>query len=63
MSEIDTTNKFMVAVQADNVVVLRPLPKVFTPDDAMLLAAYLVALAEHKASHPFQAVLDAVCNT
>lgn len=61
--DIDTTNKFMVAVQGDDVVMLKPLPPRMSPDDALLLAAYLVALAEYRANHQFQAVLDAVQNT
>lgn len=43
---IDTTNKFLIGVQGDEIVALRPLPQRFSVEDALLLAAYLVALAE-----------------
>lgn len=44
--EIDTFNKFMVGVQRDNVVFIRPVPPVLSRSDALLLAAYLVSMAE-----------------
>ena len=61
--QIDTMNKFMVGLQGDQVVLLRPPGPRLTPGEAMILAAYLVAIAEHKAPYPFQMVLDAVVNT
>lgn len=60
---IDTMNKFMVGIQGNEVVMLLPPPPRLSPDDAMLLAAYLVALAEHKAEHSFESVLEAVIGT
>lgn len=42
--EIDTTNKFLVGVMGDGIVFLRPVPRTLTRDDALLLAAYLVAM-------------------
>ncbi len=59
MSEIDTFNKFLEGSHADSFVILHP-PRVLTADDALLLAAYLVAMAEPTASHPFHQVLEAV---
>lgn len=43
--EIDTTNKFGVGVRGNNVVVLK-WGRVLTFDEAMNLAAYIVATAE-----------------
>lgn len=42
--EIDTFNKFLVAAQGDAMVFLRPVPQRLTHQDALLLAAYLVAM-------------------
>jgi hypothetical protein len=42
--EIDTTNKFLVGVQGDCIVFLRPVPRSIPKEDALLLAAYIVAL-------------------
>ena len=57
---LDTLNKFAVGSLADSVVVLIPPQGPVSPDDALLLAAYLVAIAEPSASHPFADVLAAV---
>ena len=59
--EIDTTNRFVVAGQGEDLVFLLPVPQRITREDALLLAAYLVALADHE--NRFQAVLHAVMNT
>ncbi len=45
VKEIDTGNKYLVGVRGDVVVMLRP-PRELTRSDAVLLAAYLVALAD-----------------
>ncbi len=62
--EIETLNKFMVAAGGKGIAMLngphRGVP--FSADDALLLAAYLVSMAEHKASHTFEEVLNAVQN-
>lgn len=42
---IDATNKQMVAVRGDKIVILA-YGRTLTPDDAMNLAAWLVAMAE-----------------
>ena len=57
---IETTNKFGIAVQGDMIVILFPLP--LSHDDALLVAAYLVALSE-KPFERFQKVYKAVCST
>jgi len=48
VNEIDeTTNKHFVGLQGDEIVVLRP-PTRLSRQDALLLAAWLVALAEQE---------------
>lgn len=42
---LDTFNKFGVGVQGGSVVILMPKP-VMSPRDALLLAAYLVTMAQ-----------------
>jgi hypothetical protein len=59
---IDITNKWMVGAGGRNVVVLNP-PRQLTPDEALVFAAWLVALAEYQASAPFANVLERVQNT
>jgi hypothetical protein len=63
--EIDTFNKFAVASSGTRIRILRPPweGSDLSPDDALLLAAYLVALAEHDATHKFAEVLKAVEST
>ena len=58
--EIDTTNRFFVGVQGDAVVLLRPVQRL-SKDDALNLAAYLVALTDM--NNEFPAILEAVRNT
>lgn len=60
MADIDTTNKFMVGLQGDQLVVMRPIQRLST-DDALNLAAYLVAMAEEK-DGDFARVLEAIQN-
>ncbi len=61
--EIDTLNKFGLASGGKGFTILC-LPRVpFSADDALLLAAYLVAVAEPQASHKFEDVLRAVQST
>lgn len=46
MPDVDTTNKFVVSVLGNgSVVILAPPRGPLSQDDALLLAAYLVALA------------------
>lgn len=42
--EIDTSNKFLVRAAGDKIAFLKPLPMVISQDDALLLAAYIVAI-------------------
>lgn len=67
---IDTTNKFLVAVHGDDVVIVNPRRRM-DKDDALNLAAWLVALAGglppviegEQTKARFDAVYEAVCNT
>lgn len=60
--EINTINKQLVAGHGNRIVVMAPSLNM-TPDDAILQAAWLVALAEPDATHKFADVLAAVQNT
>lgn len=57
---IDTTNKFLVSSSNSDVVFLRPLPQRLSEDDALLLAAYIVAMVAD--SDKWEATLSAVEN-
>jgi hypothetical protein len=57
---IEIFNKFLVGSSGRGVVIQRPPVGTITADDALLLAAYLVTMAEHEASHEFSEVLAAV---
>ena len=63
-AEIDTSNKFMVGASVSgNFITLHHPPRIgstLTPDEALVLAAYLVSMAEPSASHTFKEVLEAV---
>ena len=59
--DIDTMNKFMVAVRGEQVLLLRPPLAPMTKADALNLAAWLVAIADDEDT--FDAVLAAVKNT
>lgn len=60
---ISTFNKFAVAGMGDRITIMNPPRGQISADDALLLAAYLVCMAEHEASNEFNAVLEAVQNT
>lgn len=61
--EIDTFNRFMVGMCAGNIVLLNPPPRGgMTPGDALLLAAYLVSMAD-PTGDKFAPVLAAVQGT
>lgn len=62
MAEIETFNKFMVAVSGRGIGMLNPPRGPMTADDALILAAYLVSIAEMDATHKFEEVLKAVQN-
>lgn len=61
-NEIDTLNQFGVASSGRGITMLFPpkLGQTFTPDEALTLAATLVAICEHEASNTFAEVLEAV---
>lgn len=61
--ELDTSNKFMVGVSGAHIVMLRPPRGSITKDDALNLAAWLVALADDTPPHKFLSVMEAVQNT
>lgn len=56
---IDTTNKFFVAARGDGVLVMSPPVRAIDKQDALLLAAYLVAMSM-ATEEEFAAVLAAV---
>lgn len=63
---IDTSNKYMVARQGDKILILRsgPLGSPMTEEQAITLAAWLVAMAlEPGTDARFAAVLRAIRNT
>jgi len=57
---IDTSNKFAVAMVPGGVKICAPKYSVLSPDEALSLAAWLVACAECEASVGFPAVLRAI---
>jgi hypothetical protein len=64
--EIDTFNKFGVGVRGDDIAFLQPVPRQLTRADALLLAAWIVALIgdqRHEGEQTFEDVLTAVENT
>lgn len=62
MAEIDTFNKFAVGMQAGDIALLNPPPRRITRQDALLLAAYLVCMAD-PSGEEFPKVLEAVQST
>jgi hypothetical protein len=62
MAEIDTFNKFFVAVAlGGKIVILRPPRRAMSIDDALALAAWIVAASSDKKR--FDTIYEAVCNT
>ena len=43
---MDTANKFMVGVRGDEIIILKPITGPLTKEQALNLAAHLVALAD-----------------
>ena len=62
---IDTFNKFLVGAHGDDVVFLLPVPKKLSQADALLLAAWLVAIANPQSpeGERFEDVLKALEST
>jgi len=61
--DIDTTNRHMVSLKGDKVVVLHPPWREMTADEALVFAAWLVTVAAPYTATPFASVLDAVEST
>lgn len=57
---IDPTNKFMIAKRGADFIFMRPLPQQLSDEDAMLVAAYIVAMCSDR--ERWKAILQAVCN-
>lgn len=62
--QVDTSNRFMVAVQNRHVKILNPPTRLteLSADEAMVLAAWLVAIASIHSSAPFEVFYDKVCS-
>jgi hypothetical protein len=60
--EIDITNKFLVGSGGGGVKIFNP-PHQMTADEAMVFAAWIVAIASMNSSQPFQTFYDKVCAT
>lgn len=60
--EIDTTNKFMVGMNGGGLAILIPPHRTISNADAILLAAWLVALAD-PGGERFSVVLEAIQST
>ncbi len=61
---VDTLNKFLVAVNGETILLMNPPRVPISKADALLLAAYLVTLADDDELGPrFPGVLKAVQNT
>ena len=56
---MDTTNKYLVAIQNDGIRIMAPPRGQITPEEAVMLAAWLVALADPDGLM-FPKVLEAV---
>lgn len=61
--ELDLGNYQMVGIQAGNIGVAFPTHKLMTPDEALVHAAWIVALAEPNSEHKFEDVLKKVKST
>jgi len=57
-AKMEVNNKYCVGVQGDSLTILLP-PRLLSKSDALLLAAWLVTLAEQEEGE-FQQVLEAV---
>lgn len=57
---IDPMNKFMVGARGNGIIISLPPRGPITPNDALLLAAWLVLIAEPDADNTFTEVTEAV---
>jgi hypothetical protein len=61
---VETLNKWLVGLQGDMIVVGLPMnASRMSKEDALLLAAWLVALASNDPAQDFEPVLNAVLST
>jgi hypothetical protein len=61
MAEIDTLNKFLVSFgPAGGIIIQKPPRGPMSPENALLLAAWLVAVAGDEKR--FKEIFEAVCN-
>jgi len=64
---METSNEFLVGIQGlGNIVIMKPIPRFLTREQAIRLAVYLVAMADEKAGKEdstFSKVLTAVLET
>lgn len=56
---MDTTNKHLVGVQGDNIIILRPPRGPISKADALMIAAWIVTLADDDDTE-FSKALEAV---
>jgi hypothetical protein len=59
---IDTGNYFLITAQGENVLIMRPPMRPITREQALNMAAFLVAIADPTRER-FEQVLTAVCST
>ena len=60
--DLDVSNMHGVGAQGKDIVILAP-PSRMTPDEAMVFAAWIVALASMHSTHPFSVYYDKVSGT
>lgn len=60
---IDTSNKYMVGMLSNTLVIMRPPIGAISPDDALVLAAYLVLLAQPMTETQISDVIKAIEST
>lgn len=61
-TNLDIENRHLVGVRGTKIVIVSP-PGPLSPDEALVFAAWIVALAEHSTPLDFQSVLHQVQNT
>lgn len=64
-ADIDTANRGMVSARGSRIIIANPaaIRGDMSADEAMALAAWLVAMASMYSTRPFQDFYDAVCST
>jgi hypothetical protein len=58
----DTSNKFFVGSNGTHIVTIKPVPQAMTREEALNLAAWIVAIAD-PGREEFDGLHQAVCNT